>query len=168
MKTPFYLLVIRYNFRNRTREKAQDLLKAAQPSGNMKAHGAIFARGAHARRPTPERSGFHDQNSHCPMLFHALGRVYFLPYLQGKTSHADIPGDQRGKRGPILPQVQARACGGYSAGDRPGPCDPAGNQRRSRLTGPADHPPCLDGVGTAGHRTGGRTFSDGGRERRRG
>lgn len=81
METPFYLLVIRYNFRNRTREKAPDLLKAAQPPGNMKAHGAIFARGARARRPTPERSGFHDKNSHCPMLFHALGRVYFLPCL---------------------------------------------------------------------------------------
>ena len=49
-ETPFYLLVIRYNFRNRTREKARDLLKAAQPPGNMKAHGAIFARGARARR----------------------------------------------------------------------------------------------------------------------
>ena len=55
-----------------------------------------------------------------------------------------------------------------SAGDRPGPCDPAGNQHRSRLTGPVDHPPCLDGIGTAGPRTGGRTFSDGGRERWRG
>lgn len=33
------------------------------------------------------------KNSHCPMLFHALGRVYFLPCLQGKTAHAAIPGD---------------------------------------------------------------------------
>ena len=107
METPFYLLVIRYNFRNRAGETAQDRLKGATRPGNMKVHGAIFARGAHAGRSVAEGSDFHDQNGGCPVRCHAAGRVCFLPCLQGKAAHAAVSGHNGGRRGPVLPQVQA-------------------------------------------------------------